>query len=236
MIHLAHAPSGAQGVPGNVLLAALGAGELRLLEPIEHVRLRPRSVLLEPGMPIRHLYFPAGAVVSVVHTDPRGMMPELAQVGMKGMIDVAALLGGERARYRCVVQSAGGAYRVPVASALAAFAHGKVFQATVLQWADTMIHQLSQNVLCKMSHSVEQQLCRRLLHYADGAGAETFELTHEQIAEALGARRQSITEAARKLQLQQAISYSRGRVALLDRSVLERHACACYGILRDARQ
>jgi hypothetical protein len=59
-------------------------------------------------------------------------------------------------------------------------------------------------------------------------------MTHEQIAEALGSRRQGITEAARRLQMQQVIAYSRGRITVLDRPALEGYACECYRTVRDA--
>jgi probable F420-dependent oxidoreductase len=58
--------------------------------------------------------------------------------------------------------------------------------------------------------------------------------THEQMAEALGSRRQGITEVARRLQARQVIAYSRGRMSLLDRDAAERHACLCYRVVGDA--
>ncbi|HET7670812.1 MAG TPA: Crp/Fnr family transcriptional regulator [Burkholderiales bacterium] len=230
----AHAPNGGSAVDGNRILGSLGADDLRLLEPVDVMRLPARYLLLEAGDPIRHLYFPASGVVSFVQLDARGARPEVAQVGVEGVIGVAALLGAERSRHRAVVRIPGFAYRVPVSSARRAFAQSPVFQGRILTYAELVIRQLSQSVVCKLSHSVEQQFCQHLLVYADRVPGVPLEMTHEQIAEALGSRRQGITEAARRLQTQQVIAYSRGRISVLDRAALERSACDCYRIQQNA--
>jgi CRP-like cAMP-binding protein len=233
MSHLAHAPAGDPALAANRILASLARCDLRMLEPMEYVRLRARSTLFDAGNPVRHLYFPVSGLVSHVHVDERGAMPEIAQLGAQGMIGVSALLGAERARHRAVVQIAGDAYRVPLSSARAAFEQSRTFQALALKFAEALILEVSQNVICKLRHNVEQQFCQRLLLYADRTGEAAVEMTQEQIADALGSRRQGITEAARKLQARQVIAYSRGRISVLDRAALERFACECYGIVRD---
>ena len=227
---LAHAPDGGSPAPGNRILTSLDAADLRLLEPVDVMRLAPRYKLFDAGDPIRHLYFPASGVVSFVQPDGQAM-PEVAQVGAEGIVGVSALLGAERAQHRAMVQIAGDAYRVPLASARRALAASPAFRAYALGFAELLMRQLSQNVVCKLSHSVEQQFCHRLLVYASRAGGPALEMTHEQMAEALGSRRQGNTEAARRLQARQVIAYSRGRIAVLDRAELERHACDCYRVL-----
>ena len=231
---LAHAPSGGWSARANGLLASLAAADLRLLEPIELVRLTTRYTLFEAAAPLKHLYFPASGVVSFVQPDKRGATPEIAQIGAEGVVGVVALFGAERAQYRAVVQIPGEAYRVSVFSARRAFAASQTFQAVVLRFAELLIRQLAQNVVCKLSHSVEQQFCQRLLLYAERLAGGALEMTHEQIAEMLGSRRQGVTETARRLQAQKVIACSRGRIAVLDPSALERYACECYRVLRDA--
>jgi CRP-like cAMP-binding protein len=49
-------------------------------------------------------------------------------------------------------------------------------------------------------------------------------LTHAQIAKMLGVRRASISIAAREMKLMRYISYSRGRIELLNLSALKRLA------------
>jgi CRP-like cAMP-binding protein len=234
MIRLAHTPVGEPVPAGNRILASLARCDLRMLEPMEYVRLRTRYTLFEAGDAPRHLYFPASGLVSLVHVDERGAMPEIAQIGAEGIVGVSALLGAERARHRAVVQVAGAAYRVPLSSARTAFEQSRIFQGLALKFAEVLLAEVSQKVICKLRHTVEQQFCQRLLLYADRTRESVLELTHEQMADALGSRRQGITGAARKLQAREVIAYSRGHISVLDRATLERYACECYGIVRDA--
>ena len=224
---VAHAPVGASAA-GNRLLAGLAPDDLRLLQPIEAVRFAPRYTVFDAGDALRHIYFPAGAVVSLLQDNRRGAMPEIMLVGADGVAGVGPLLGATVALHRAVVRIGGQAYRVPLACARRAFDASEAFRSLVLYFAEVVIRQLSQSVVCKLSHTLEQQFCHRLLAYADYAQRMPLELTHEQIAEALGSRRQGITEAARRLQRQRVIDYSRGRISILDRAALERAACDCY--------
>jgi CRP-like cAMP-binding protein len=231
---LAHAPPG-RSAPhaANSILARLAASDLDLLEPIDYLRLRRGFVLLEAGVELKHVYFPTSGVVSFVEADARGGMLEIAHVGAEGMIGISALLNAEPAHERALVQIAGHAYRVSVSSARSAFARSPTLRELALQFAGLLIMQLSQNVFCKLAHSVEQQFAGRLLLYAERSRGPALEMTHEQMAEALGTRRQGITEVARRLQSQQVIAYSRGRISVLDWAALEQHACPCHRVVRD---
>jgi Mn-dependent DtxR family transcriptional regulator len=57
-------------------------------------------------------------------------------------------------------------------------------------------------------------------------------MTQELIADMLGVRRQSVTEAASKLQADGLIRYARGRITALDRLGLEQRACECYTVVK----
>ena len=57
-------------------------------------------------------------------------------------------------------------------------------------------------------------------------------LTHEKVANLLGVRREGVSEAAMRLQRQALISYSRGRIKVLDRAGMESRACECYQVIK----
>jgi Mn-dependent DtxR family transcriptional regulator len=57
-------------------------------------------------------------------------------------------------------------------------------------------------------------------------------MTQELIANMLGVRREGVTEAATKLQNAGLISYSRGRINVLDRPGLENRSCECYAVVK----
>ena len=101
-----------------------------------------------------------------------------------------------------------------------------------MRYTQTLIVQMSQTTGCNRRHSVEQQLCRWLLLNIDRLPTDELRMTQELIASMLGVRRESITEAAVRLQDAGLISYSRGRIEILDRSRLEAQACECYDIVK----
>jgi Mn-dependent DtxR family transcriptional regulator len=57
-------------------------------------------------------------------------------------------------------------------------------------------------------------------------------MTQELVASMLGVRRESVTEAAAKLQHAGYIRYRRGHIAVLDRQGLEQRSCECYAVVK----
>jgi CRP-like cAMP-binding protein len=102
----------------------------------------------------------------------------------------------------------------------------------MLRYTQSLITQMAQTAVCNRHHSVDQQLCRWLLHSMDRLGVPDITMTQELIASMLGVRREGVTEAAGKLQKQGVIRYRRGQIHVLDRRKLERLSCECYEVVR----
>lgn len=85
---------------------------------------------------------------------------------------------------------------------------------------------------CNALHSVEARFCRWLLTCHDRISNNTVELTQEFLADMLGVQRTTVTAVAGAVQAKGAIRYRRGVVDIIDRGVLERLACECYGVVR----
>ena len=58
-------------------------------------------------------------------------------------------------------------------------------------------------------------------------------MTQEMLASMLGVRRESVTDAALKLQNLDIISYKRGLITVLDRSALVSRSCECYATTKN---
>ena len=102
----------------------------------------------------------------------------------------------------------------------------------ILRYIQTLFIQMSQNAACNRRHSVEQQLSSWLLSSFDRAGTNTLSITQESIAYCLGVRRESVTEAAYKLQESGVIKYRRGQIELTSRTGMENKACECYKVIK----
>jgi CRP-like cAMP-binding protein len=95
-----------------------------------------------------------------------------------------------------------------------------------------LITQISQTAACYRHHSVEQQLSGWLVAAQDRLAAGELVMTQELLASLLGVRRESITQAAGRLQELGHIRYRRGHITVLDAAGLRATACECYGVVK----
>src|SRR5262245_40648658 len=97
----------------NQLLNALSASDYeRLLPDLEYVSVSRGDVLHEPGIQMRHVYFPTNAIVCLMYEMEDGASAEVAVVGNEGVVGVPLFTGGETMSNRAVVQSAGDVFRL----------------------------------------------------------------------------------------------------------------------------
>ncbi len=217
----------------NHLLRALpGMEYARLLPHLELVPMPLGCVLYESGSRLRYVYFPTNSIVSLLYVMEDGASAEIAVVGNEGMVGVALFMGGETTPSRAVVQSAGHAYRLKGQLLKEEFHRAAALQGLLLRYTQALLTQMAQTAVCNRHHAVDQQLCRWLLLSLDRLPSNKLTMTQELIANMLGVRREGVTEAAGKLQLDGLIKYSRGNITVLDRPRLEVRACECYQVVK----
>ncbi len=217
----------------NHLLAALSGDVMGRIEShLEMVDMPLGKVLYESGGSLRHVYFPADCIVSLLYVMENGSSAEISVVGNEGLIGLALFMGGETTPSRAIVQSSGHAYRLRGPVLKEEFnRHGELL-VLVLRYTQALITQMAQTAVCNRHHSIDQQLCRWLLLSLDRLNSNQLTMTQELIANMLGVRREGVTEAAGKLQQLGVISYSRGKITVLDRSQLEVLTCECYEVVK----
>ena len=215
------------------MLAALPAADYeRLLANLEFVKLPLGLVVFESGSKLRHLYFPASGIVSLLYAMENGASTEIAVIGDEGVVGIALFMGGESTPSRAVVQSAGYGYRLKAAVLKSEFARGGPLQHLLLRYTQALIAQMTQTAVCNRHHAVDQQLCRWLLLSLDRLPSNELSMTQELIANMLGVRREGVTEAAGRLQDAGLIRYRRGHITVLDRPKLEARVCECYAVVK----
>jgi CRP-like cAMP-binding protein len=227
----------AVALSSNRLLAALPPPEHeRVTALCERLFLPAGSVLYEPGAPIRHLYFPDDAVISLLAVTGGRMTLEVGLVGREGMLGATVALGHEYGPVRAVVQREGMVCRIGAEAFRAEFARSVYLQRLLYRYTDTLLAQAIQIAVCSRFHVLEARLARALLVTRDRLQSARFHLTHEFLAQALGVRRVGVTKAARALQALGLINYSRGNIEILDGAGLEAASCSCYGIVKQVEQ
>jgi len=217
----------------NQLLSALPAADYKLLQPyLEFVLLDCGHIIYESGLHQKHVYFPTSSTASLHYVTKDGSSSEIAVVGNEGLIGISSFMGGDTTPSCAVVQEAGYSYRLNGRVLKSAFECGGALQHLMLRYTQALITQMTQTAACNRHHSLEQQLCRRLLSSLDRRSSNEIILTQEMIANMLGVRREGVTEAAGRLQAAGLISYRRGHITILDREGLEARACECYGVVK----
>src|SRR4030095_14652837 len=105
----------------------------------------------------------------------------------------------------------------------------------LLRYIQALLTQIAQQSACNRSHLIAQRCARWILMTHDRAGSAEFPLTHEFLAYMLGARRASVSIAARTLAKAGLISYTRGSIHVLTYSIesgSKRRAASAMGLLK----
>jgi CRP-like cAMP-binding protein len=217
----------------NHLLDALPSDDFtRLSLHLELISMKLGDVLYEPGVKLRHVYFPTTSIVSLLYVMEDGASAEIAIVGNEGILGISLFMGGDTTPSRAVVQSAGHAYRLKSELMKSEFERFGSTMHLLLRYTQALITQMAQTAVCNRHHSIDQQLCRWLLLSLDRLASNELTMTQELIANMLGVRREGVTEAAGKLQNAGLIRYTRGHIEVLDRGGIEARSCECYQVVK----
>lgn len=218
----------------NQILAALPpVVQDRLFPSLELVPLSLGKVLSAPGDDLRHVYFPTDSIVSLLHETESGDSGDISLVGNEGLVGIALFMGGNSTSSQAIVHGAGSAYRLTKQQLKEEFNRHEEMLQLLLLYTQSLMTQMSQTAVCNRHHSVEQQLCRLLLHALDRVPGNRLAMTQELMASMLGVRREGVTQAATKLRNEKAIQYARGHITVLDRPKLEELSCECYKVVKN---
>ena len=221
----------------NCLLAALPRKDYRqLFDGLEQVALTYGEVLYEPGERIKHVYFPNNSVVSLLTLVDRHQALEVGLVGREGMVGIPLALEISISPVRALVQGTGTAMRMDAMPFLKQLRQSHALARELHRYTYNLMTQITQTAACNRFHVIEARLARWLLMTHDRVQSSSFRLTQEFLSQMLGVRRVGVTKAARTLQQDGLISYSRGNITILDRKGLEAACCSCYDIVRDMHE
>ena len=133
-----------------------------------------------------------------------------------------------------VMQSAGDAYRLDGQRLKAAIHRNGGMPVLLWRYTQTLIAQMAEIAVCNRHHTVAQQVCLWLLLCLDRLFSNAWVMTQKLIASMLGARREGVTDIARKLQKKtQRDAVARGQSTVLDRAKRDCPAFECYAMVME---
>ena len=211
----------------NFLLNLLEPGMLDQIEPqLSIIDLHREQVLAETHARIERVYFPHSGIISCVVELVGGGAIETGMIGKDGAFGASQALDDKVSLNHVVIQLAGTASLMSSdhlrehADALPAF------RAVLIKYDQFSLAQVQQHVACNAVHNVQARTCKWLLRMHGLVGPDLL-LTHEFLAQMMGVRRTTVTEIASELQRAGMITYSRGRLHIVDLPRIQQWACEC---------
>ncbi len=218
---------------GNRLLDTLDSTHLAdLLSHSSAVKLDLAQIVHQPDISFEHIYFPTSGVISIFCIMPDGRQVEVSAIGREGLVGSCLALGVDRTPARAMVQVQGSAIRMKAEDFTAAIARDEGLHALLGRYIQSLLVHSSQAVACNRLHTLDQRFASFLLQVSDFMNSDQFALTQEFMSQMLMVRRASVSAAASAMQREGLVTYSRGKVRVVDRAGLEAASCGCYQAVR----
>ena len=215
----------------NRVLAALPKAEIdRIRRHLSPVNLKLRQQLLDGHA--EHAYFVEEGLASVVLAMADGTTVEVGVIGNDGVVGLPILLGAATMPGETFIQVEGSGFRVDGKFLKEEFERPGALRRHLNKYLLANLVQSAQNAACNRLHPIAERLARWILTCHDRVQSDRIPLTHEFLAQMLGAPRTTVTLAAGILHEAECIDYSRGHVTIKNRTELEKAACECYGVVR----
>jgi CRP-like cAMP-binding protein len=192
------------------------------------------QVIYESGEYVDEVVFPSTAVVSVVTSMRDGRSVETATIGFESAVGLLPALSQEPAPSKIFAQIGGAAIGLPARALRERVESSPALMSLVLRFVQSNTSQAEQSVACNALHDVDARLARWLLLTDDRIGNDLVPLTQQYLSVMVGVQRTTVSAAAAELKAAGLIRYVRGRIEIIDRKGLERHACECYAVSHEA--
>lgn len=216
----------------NHFLEALPIEAFDLIEAkLEPITLKRDQRIAEVGKPVAYAVLPLASIISVIAVMKNGDLAESRTIGREGGFGLLHALGSRISFERVITQVGGPAYRIALSDLREAAGQSPVLTQAIVRHAQASIVQSAQFMACNTLHNAAPRLCRWLLMTQDRLGSDVLPLTQEHLGIMLAVQRTTVTWLATGLQEDGLISYTRGKIRIVDRVGLERRSCECYRTL-----
>ena len=211
----------------NFLLNLLEPDVFDQIEPqLSIIDLPREQVLAETHQRIEKVYFPHSGIISCVVELKGGGAIETGMIGRDGTFGASQALDDKVSLNHVVIQLAGTASLMASDDLRQQAEAHEVFRAFLIKYDQFFLAQVQQHVACNAVHTVQARTCKWLLRMHELVGSDLL-LTQEFLAQMMGVTRTSVTTVAGELQKAGMITYSRGRLHIVDIAQIQKWACEC---------
>jgi CRP-like cAMP-binding protein len=221
------------GEKENLLLASLPREERERLDPfLEWTEVEFEEMLIEPDEPIKLVFFPFDAVTSTVQEMEDGGIIETGLMGIEGVIGIQLWLRMPSTPSRTFVQVAGSGHRMSAANFIRQVRdRPSPLNELIARYTHAFLTMTSIAAACNRLHTLDQRMCRWLKLVHNRVRRPEFRVRQEFMAQMLGVQRPTVSTAANILMKAGLITYTRGRMTVLDPEGLAEGACSCYELM-----
>jgi CRP-like cAMP-binding protein len=213
----------------NKILTELPAPERNaLLEEAEYIVRPAGTTVAAAGEPITMAFFPDTGVIASVGEMATGHHLAVVLVGSDGVVGVGPLFSVTHFPRRLVAILTSAGHQLPVGRFRDLFNQSATLRSLTLAHVGRVVDEIATLAACSRVHSHRQRLARWLLVLAEKSQQSSLPLTHDVVADMVGGPRHAVTTALNHLREQGAVAPVRGRIDILDRSVLIASACECH--------
>jgi CRP-like cAMP-binding protein len=214
----------------NQLLSAAADDVQALIRAqMTSVSLPFRSVLVEAGSPMDHIYFLEDGLISLVSEYEQGRLIEVGMIGREGFFDPGLLLHEEVSVFKGTVQAEGSAFAVPIDLFHQLVDTNADFRLLMMKFARSFELQIASTVSANGRAKLEERLARWLLMVHDRVDSLLLHITHDFLAQMLCTRRPGVTIALHLLEGKGLITSTRGLIEIRSREGLIEEAGGAYG-------
>ncbi len=217
---------------GNRFLEALPPREFGLVSPHLRKTLLPKNaVLSKDGQRVERLYFPISGLISCMASTSAGQRMEIYSGGHNDVLNVPGMLN-ENAWLQAKVQFPGVAFTLAADEFFRLIEVTRVLPRLLFRYLQILFERFARTAVCARFHGTEQRVSLWLALAAENIKGSELECTHESIAEAVGARRATVTTALSTLEQKKVIHRRRGILTILSMEYLESFTCDCLHAIR----
>lgn len=208
-------------------LSALPTKTRDLIKPhLTEVKLERGATVARPHSKLEVAYLPIDCVLSVDFEMSGGVTFCTGLIGSDGILGAGMSLDDRVCLYGVKAITGGSAFVLTMSRLKDLLLQIPELRKRALAYDQFFLAQVQQTAACSALHEATERLSSWLLRMRNYAGNE-ISLTQNALAQMLGVRRTTVTEAALALQREGAIDYRRGEISILIGEKVKQLSCGC---------